>query len=282
VVYITRHGMRLDWAEPNWHLASGDDPCDPPLSEEGLQQARELGEHLAGVGPLDYIFSSPFLRCVQTADAVAAAQEKRDAQRLHSPKIFIEHALGEWDNSRRLNARTLPELKRLFPRVDANYASFIQLAPEDDDDHLGRQGHAKGESVHHLHLRCERFVEFINGNAVFGASGKRILFVGHAASSSALYRAWLSDHAAPFSIATCSLSQLVLEAGDSEEDEVSLEEGQLTEKKKTRRSMKWKVELCADCSHLSGGEQRPWGFPNLQNSPAQAKSKDGDDCNAVL
>lgn len=105
VYYITRHGMRLDWEQPDWHVASGtlnapfqrwlvprlmgqivwgwcwwpgEKAYDAPLSKEGLRQAHELGQHLAELDRLDYIFSSPFLRCVQTADAVAAAQEQRN------------------------------------------------------------------------------------------------------------------------------------------------------------------------------------------------------------
>ena len=46
-------------------------PADPPLSEEGLEQARKVAEWLAPEG-FDVVYSSPMLRAVQTAEPLAA------------------------------------------------------------------------------------------------------------------------------------------------------------------------------------------------------------------
>ena len=43
---------------------------DPPLSDEGLGQARQTGKFLAD-SPLDRVYSSPLLRARQTAEAIA-------------------------------------------------------------------------------------------------------------------------------------------------------------------------------------------------------------------
>ncbi len=88
-----RHGQRLDDIEPDWRLTT-DRPWDPPLSPEGLRQARSayldcwLPSHKpkfaakgcdtgclqarAAAGRLkqyniDKLVTSPFVRCLQTA-----------------------------------------------------------------------------------------------------------------------------------------------------------------------------------------------------------------------
>jgi phosphohistidine phosphatase len=52
------------------------DPGDPdelrPLSKKGREQAREVGERLAGAAP-EVVVSSPLLRARETADAIAKA-----------------------------------------------------------------------------------------------------------------------------------------------------------------------------------------------------------------
>ena len=48
--------------------------ADMPLSERGHEQARLLGEHLAGV-KIDAVYSSPLQRAVQTAQPVADGQK---------------------------------------------------------------------------------------------------------------------------------------------------------------------------------------------------------------
>lgn len=285
--------MRLDWVKPDWHLEKGEKPCDSPLSEDGLQQARELGQRLADVD-LDFIFSSPFLRCVQTADAVAAAQQQRRLRGTQQQQrgrgggasdydddgetavpIYIEHALGEWEDGKRISPRTTAELKAIFPRIDDEaYTSVVPPHPAGYDDSAGGGGARLGETVHELHRRCERFVDFVNGHEVFGAEGKRILFVGHAASTIAFYRAWVQDRTADFFPATCSLSKLVLLGGDNHEGESKNDEDStadddtspspasslLSPQQRRSPTSRWRTELSGDCSHLSSGQQRPWRF----------------------
>ncbi|KAK9862369.1 hypothetical protein WJX84_005988 [Apatococcus fuscideae] len=60
-----RHGQRLDDIEPDWRLTT-DRPWDPPLSPQGLRQAREAAEILKRY-KIDKLVSSPFVRCLQTA-----------------------------------------------------------------------------------------------------------------------------------------------------------------------------------------------------------------------
>jgi len=76
-------------------------PQDTPLSERGKLQAARLGKWLYGRLPVHAplaIFCSPFIRCVQTADAIARELEGLQREGLHSAsatKICIEPGLCE-------------------------------------------------------------------------------------------------------------------------------------------------------------------------------------------
>ncbi|KAM7195314.1 hypothetical protein V8F20_007533 [Naviculisporaceae sp. PSN 640] len=96
LLFVVRHGIRLDAADKQWHLSSPT-PYDPPLTYNGWQQAKNLGvrigsiirervledelaEKQAGDGPAKrkrkrykvVLHSSPFLRCIQTSVAISA------------------------------------------------------------------------------------------------------------------------------------------------------------------------------------------------------------------
>lgn len=52
---------------------------DPPLTENGLKQARMLGEELAKAGiRLNHMYSSPALRSIQTADKILEGMGLKD------------------------------------------------------------------------------------------------------------------------------------------------------------------------------------------------------------
>ena len=88
-VWIVRHGERIDVVEPEW-LSTAERPHDPPLTEYGRQQAAVTGAHLAARGDrVDFVYTSPFLRCVQTAAAIA--------KHLDAP-LRVEPGLCEWLN----------------------------------------------------------------------------------------------------------------------------------------------------------------------------------------
>jgi len=76
-VYLVRHGERMDFNEkkkwdPEWPkraVSLGLNPQDAPLTERGHSQARETAE-LIGRN-VKNVYTSPFLRCVQTAEAIS-------------------------------------------------------------------------------------------------------------------------------------------------------------------------------------------------------------------
>jgi broad specificity phosphatase PhoE len=70
-VWIVRHGERVDVVNPDW-LVTAERPHDPPLTEFGCAQAAATGEYLLGLGDrVDFVYTSPVLRCVLTASAIA-------------------------------------------------------------------------------------------------------------------------------------------------------------------------------------------------------------------
>ncbi|MBH8555446.1 histidine phosphatase family protein [Nostocaceae cyanobacterium CENA357] len=118
IVWIARHANRLDFVNPDWFLTA-ERRYDPPLSDDGIIQAQHLAKRLQKER-IAHIFASPFLRTVQTANAVA--------QVLDLP-IKLETGLSEWlnpawmtDEPERLSLLALAEL---FPRIDTSYTSRI-------------------------------------------------------------------------------------------------------------------------------------------------------------
>jgi broad specificity phosphatase PhoE len=133
-VWICRHGIRVDQVDPTWRRRNGH---DPHLAEAGVRQARETGERLRGQG-IAHIFSSPFLRAVETAHHIAEI--------LDLP-IHIEWGVCEWLNPRWYahlpETASAQELAERFPRVDPRYESLVHPHyPETAEESFLRAGQA--------------------------------------------------------------------------------------------------------------------------------------------
>lgn len=155
-LWLARHANRIDFVDPQW-ARSASRPHDPPLSPDGVHQARELAARLASE-PISHVFSSPFLRCVETAAIIA--------ELLDSP-IKLESGLSEWLNPRWFSGspeiHPREELHRSFPRIDPSYVSRVEPRyPETDIEALARSGKT-----------ASRLTEEFPGN---------LLLVGHGAS----------------------------------------------------------------------------------------------------
>ncbi len=157
IVWIARHANRIDFVKPEWFLTA-ERRYDPPLSDDGMIQAQQLAERLK-MEKIDCIFTSPFLRTVQTANAVAV---KLDLS------IKLETGLSEWLNSDWMSEEpkrlTIRALAKLFPRIDASYTPIIAATyPETQAQTRKRSG---------LTARCLAAEHF----------PKHILLVGHGTS----------------------------------------------------------------------------------------------------
>lgn len=133
-IWIARHGNRIDFVNPEW-FNTAERRYDPPLSDDGVVQAYQLGQRLKGQG-IAHIFASPFLRTVQTANQVAEA--------LDLP-IKLESGLSEWLNSAWMTAMpermSMDALTELFPRIDTSYTSRVVAEyPETREQALKRAG----------------------------------------------------------------------------------------------------------------------------------------------
>jgi phosphohistidine phosphatase SixA len=67
-VIVMRHGDRIDNFDPLW-TSTAARPWDPPLAQQGQDRAFQMGKSIQqNLGfPIQRLFVSPFLRCIQTA-----------------------------------------------------------------------------------------------------------------------------------------------------------------------------------------------------------------------
>ena len=133
-VWIARHGNRIDFVNPEW-FNTAERRYDPPLSDDGVVQAYQLGQRLKSEH-IAHIFASPFLRTVQTANQIAEA--------LDLP-IKLESGLSEWLNSVWMTSApermSLEALTELYPRIDPSYTSRVTAEyPETGEQALERAG----------------------------------------------------------------------------------------------------------------------------------------------
>lgn len=121
-VIVARHGERLDYIRRdagNPWTPTAARPYDPPLTEHGQEQARRLGQHLRqelenrGIPPIQQIYTSPFLRCRQTAvgaaSGLATSDDCNDNFDTHDPlPVRVEYGLSESFNESWFRSWALP------------------------------------------------------------------------------------------------------------------------------------------------------------------------------
>ncbi len=132
-VWIARHGNRIDFVYPEW-FNTAERPYDPHLSDDGVIQAKQLANRLIGEN-ITQIFSSPFLRTVQTANEVAAV--------LDLP-IKLDWDLCEWLNPKWMPAMpetlSLETLAKTYSRIDLSYNAGTPQYPETWEACMKRSG----------------------------------------------------------------------------------------------------------------------------------------------
>jgi broad specificity phosphatase PhoE len=117
-VRLMRHADRLDFIQPEW-FDTALYPYDPPLAPSGLNFAISLAQDLS-LSPIEQIFTSPFLRTIQTAAPLA---------RMLQIPIQLEWGLCEWlcqSWTLGFPATTpIDELIQDYPSIDRNYQSLV-------------------------------------------------------------------------------------------------------------------------------------------------------------
>jgi probable phosphoglycerate mutase len=77
------------------HIPESGPNDNPHLTAIGLEQAEALGEYLANQKPLTAIYCSPFLRCRETASAIASRQalEVKIRDELREVEVYLPEGL---------------------------------------------------------------------------------------------------------------------------------------------------------------------------------------------
>jgi broad specificity phosphatase PhoE len=117
-LWLIRHAHRWDFVQPEW-FETATYPYDPPLSPQGFDQAANLVEKFSSIA-IDRIYTSPFLRTIQTADPIARSLRL---------SIQLEWGLCEWLYQAWTSElpKTTP-INRLitdYPYIDTTYQSLV-------------------------------------------------------------------------------------------------------------------------------------------------------------
>jgi len=162
-VWVVRHGFRMDFLDKEW-VKTADRPYDPPLHPLGMEQAEETAERLKAE-KIDWIFTSPFYRTLQTAEIIGKALNK---------EVRVEAGLSEWLTARDFKYKPvlhdLSELDSEMTRLQGDYRSFSTPGFPEEEDALDER---TGRSVQTIIDSCE-------GN---------ILFISHASPIGSIYKA---------------------------------------------------------------------------------------------
>ena len=176
LIHVTRHGQparkKSETGDPEYPRG------DPPLTELGREQARLLGRHLAKAGFGGPIFSSPYRRTLETAEAIARETDC---------PIFPTRELQEWvpgEGVPDFGGLELEDMRPLFGRIAPDAAlphPWFYAGPED---------------IAAVQARARPFIESLGRTLKARAAGEALL-VGHGATTAACINELLLKDLAP-------------------------------------------------------------------------------------
>ena len=176
LIHVTRHGQparkKSETGDPEYPRG------DPPLTDQGREQARLLGRHLAATGFGGPIFSSPYRRTLKTAEAVA---QETDCL------IFPTRELQEW-----VPGEGVPNFDGLD--LESIRSLFGCIAP--DAALLHPWFYAGPEDAAAVQVRARPFIENL-GRLLAERAAEEALLVGHGASTAACINELLLKDLAP-------------------------------------------------------------------------------------
>lgn len=182
-LWLVRHGNRMDFIDENWTKLAPD-PTDPPLAPDGFTQALETARRLANE-PIKHVFSSPFLRALQTASPIADALDlpvkpEKGLSEMLLIKWYPDHPKGLYLERSALE----------FPRIDRSYQS--------------RCNPRWPETEHESAERCKATI-----HALIQDFYGDMLLVGHGGSIANICGALVSNGNPDLHLALCCLVKLV-------------------------------------------------------------------------
>lgn len=174
-IYVARHGFRSNWLPPPHPPNPTGIDSDPVLAPHGVDQAVELSVHIKSLPDSEkpqFIVSSPFYRCVETAQPIAKAL---------GLKVAIDRGIGEWFKPDR-GVVPVPagyeKLGEFFPDVIGSASLWAGS---------GAIPSSEGETQEAIFQRTKAFwAEFIPLFEKQYPDVSRILLVSHAATKIAL------------------------------------------------------------------------------------------------
>lgn len=244
-IYVVRHAFRTNWSvNPQTGEYSSSTrtltgiPTDAPLAAKGLEQAKELADHLCQIEPpIDKIYSSPFSRCLQT---LQPATERLFAQGKAGGKIRIDHGISEFFGRAPFEHPEPPS----FTVLNAHFANLDQNCVSADAPA------SKGETILELHERVNKsLTRIITELDSHPDHPKTVLMCTHAATMIAIGRVLTGKMPEDpdeddFQCYTASLSKFVRRNMDPKRGVVG----------------NWDCELNSATGYLSGGAERGWKF----------------------
>jgi len=238
----------MNWVTTNWKSKTGL-PRDPPLAAYGETQAKELAKYFLSLPETDRptaIFSSPYYRCLQTAQPVSDA--------LDSP-LFVEHGLSEWYSTVKAGTGLHPRpdqaevLQTYFSQIDPSWSTVWYPS-------------RKGETIEEVHDRASGCLNALASTIDRHYPGKhrRILLVSHAATVIALTRELVGDRSLPLRVGCCSMTVLSRKINSGQSLSVVGD---------------WDPVLLASGDHLTEGASRDWGFEDVSIKDGKVVDDDG-------
>ncbi|KAL8652074.1 MAG: hypothetical protein Q9226_004424, partial [Calogaya cf. arnoldii] len=260
-IYVIRHAFRvaftLNSATGEYHTNSPSPtniPSDPPLAAYGVQQSHELAIALPKLDPpVDYLYSSPYYRCLQTLEP---AVEKL---RL-GIKVRADNGIGEWYGLASFDhpsPATPAILKSLFP------SSF------DDSYQASLVPPRSGETIAQLHDRVAIALAHIIASVDAESKNKdtSILICTHAATLIAVGRTLTGNmpddpNTDDFIAPTAGITKFVRKQNSN----TNINKPSDNEDAKIADSIDWRngkgiaggwtCVLNGNCDHLTGGAER--------------------------
>jgi len=175
-------------------------PQNPPLTRRGRQQGQELGEALIGKG-ISHIYCSPFLRCVQTAEAAAEV--------LNCP-FRVESGLAEWLIKPWYPTDPRPQMCggsifEVYPTCDPSYTSMYHADPQISSGNL--VDYPEEDDAMHRRLNASMRHLVGDGHGAAGLNFGSILVIAHASGIESLCQALVPTASIP-PTPFCSLTAL--------------------------------------------------------------------------
>lgn len=206
-LYLIRHGQSVNNAAetPQHHV------FDPPLVDMGIKQSEALATHLkngSDNGALTYgynihhIYTSPQLRSLQTAAAIADAIEIR-------PEIWVKiHELGGVVLQHRRGILNHPGLRR--SEISAQFPTFKM--PHDISDQGWWIGNGKLESVNNVMVRARVVANDLQIKSRT-ARDLGVLLVSHGTFLNVLIQTLLQDKTRDYLHYNAGLSRIDIDRG---------------------------------------------------------------------